>query len=86
MKANGKYLLVNKINEQAVLKSGLSLTDTDMSELRYQRAKIVAKGNLVDDHLSEGDEVYYDKVHSHDTVFDGQRYTVISEHHIVAVV
>jgi len=85
MRAYNKYLIVEKIDEPVVLKSGLQLSAVDMEEMRYQRARVSAPpGNLVTG-IKEGDEVYYDKVRGFDVKFDGKICTVVGEEFIVAV-
>jgi co-chaperonin GroES (HSP10) len=85
MKANDRYVLMNKVSERMESASGLILAEADMKELRYERGKIVSVGHLVEG-LKDGDEVYFDKVHAHNVMFDGNLYTMCQSHHIVAVV
>ena len=85
MRAYNKYLIVDKIDEPVVLKSGLQLSASDMDEMRYQRAKVTAPvGNLIVG-INEGDEIYYDKSRGFDVKFDGRVCTVVSEDFVVAV-
>lgn len=85
MKANERFVLLHKVKENMESSIGLSLSDLDMKDLRYIRGKVVSAGHLVES-LKEGDEVYFDKVHAHDVMFDGTLYTMCQSHHIVAVV
>lgn len=85
MRANDRYVLMHRVKENMESSSGLSLSDLDMKELRYNRGKVVSVGHLVEG-LTDGDEVYFDKVHAHDVMFDGTLYTMCQSHHIVAVV
>jgi len=85
MKANDRYVLMHRVKENIETNSGLLMGETDMNDLRYQRGKVVSAGPMVEG-LKSGDEVYFDKVHSHDVMFDGDMYTMCMSHHIVAVV
>lgn len=85
MRANDRYVLMHRVKENMESSIGLSLSEADMKELRYNRGKIVSVGHLVEG-LTDGDEVYFDKVHAHDVMFDGTLYTMCQAHHIVAVV
>jgi co-chaperonin GroES (HSP10) len=85
MQANDRYVLMHRVKEKMETKSGLMMSDKDMKELRYERARVVSAGPLVEG-LKADDEVYFDKVHGHDVMFDGVLYTMCMSHHIVAVV
>lgn len=86
MRAYNKWLICEQVEEPAVMKSGLQLSASDMEEMRYQRARIIAPpGNLVTG-IQEGDEVYYDKVRAFEMTLDGKRVTVVNENDIVAVI
>ena len=86
MRAYNKFILCEKVSETLTMKSGLQLTETDMEEIRYQRAKVVEQpGNLVEG-IKLGDEIYYDKVYGHEVVFNGRTYTIVNENNVAAVI
>ena len=56
----GKYIIINKIKEEKKTKSGLLLSADDVDSFRYQKAKVVKPGTLVNE-IKEGDFIYFDK-------------------------
>lgn len=84
MKAINKYLIVRRSNEESVSKSGLIMSKAEESEMRYQKGVVLTPGTLVD-HIKEGDNVYFDKVHAFDLKLDGETVTIVQEKDIVVV-
>ena len=84
IKPINKYMLVSKVVEEMKSQSGLLYTSQESSDMRYQRAEVIAVGNLVDA-IKEGDNVLYDKVYGHETIIEGVTYTVITEMNVVVV-
>jgi co-chaperonin GroES (HSP10) len=84
IKPINKYMLVSKVVEEMKSQSGLLYTSQESSDMRYQRAEVIAVGNLVDA-IKEGDNVLYDKVYGHETIIEGITYTVITEMNVVVV-
>lgn len=84
MKAINKYLIVRRSNEESVSKSGLIMSRAEESEMRYQKGVVLTPGTLVD-HIKEGDNVYFDKVHAFDLKLDGETVTIVQEKDIVVV-
>ena len=84
IKPINKYMLVSKVVEEMKSQSGLLYTSQESSDMRYQKAEVIAVGNLVDA-IKEGDNVLYDKVYGHETIIEGITYTVITEMNVVVV-
>ncbi len=66
MKALGKYIVIKpeKVEEQ-VSASGLLLTAADSEGFRYHEAKVLFSGPEVDEAISEGVTIAYDKNAGH---------------------
>lgn len=84
MRAINKFLLVKRSKEETVTKGGLLMSQAEASEMRYQIGVVITPGTLVE-HIKEGDEIYFDKVHAFDVKIDGEMLTVIQEKDIVVV-
>jgi len=84
MRAINKFLLIKRSKEEAATKGGLLMSQAEASEMRYQIGVVITPGTLVE-HIKEGDEIYFDKVHAFDVKIDGEMLTVIQEKDIVAV-
>jgi len=84
IKPINKYMLVSKVVEELKSQSGLLYTSQESSDMRYQKAEVIAVGNLVDA-INVGDNVLYDKVYGHETIIEGVTYTVITEMNVVVV-
>jgi co-chaperonin GroES (HSP10) len=84
MKVLNKFIVIERILDKNERKSGLIMTVEDTRELRYNRAKVVKVGPLVEG-MSTGDEIYFDKVAGHDVLIDDIRLTVIQEKDVVCV-
>ena len=84
MKAIGKYIIINAIEEEIRTDSGLILSGNDANQFRYKKGVVVSAGTDVGS-IGEGDVVYYDKGHSFTMVIGGGPCTVIQERDVVAV-
>ena len=84
IKPINKYMLVSKVVEEMKSQSGLLYTSQESSDMRYQKADVIAVGNLVDV-IKPGDSILYDKVYGHETIIEGTTYTVITEMNVVVV-
>jgi co-chaperonin GroES (HSP10) len=65
MEAINYYLIIENIKEAPKQIGGLDIMDSQNTELRYLKGKIVSVGNLVPDILKIGDEIRYDKHAGH---------------------
>lgn len=85
MKAIGKNIIINKIDEEIKTDSGLLLSNEDVKDFRYQKGTIVLPGTEVSDFIAEGDSIYYDTRQSYTLVLNGESVTIIQERDVVVV-
>ena len=85
MRAIGKNIIINKIDEEIKTDSGLLLSNEDVKDFRYQKGTIVLPGSEVSDFIAEGDTVYYDTRQSYTLVLNGESVTIIQERDVVVV-
>ena len=85
MKAIGKNIIINKIDEEIKTDSGLLLSNEDVKDFRYQKGTIVLPGSEVSDFIAEGDTIYYDTRQSYTLVLNGESVTIIQERDVVVV-
>ena len=82
-----KFVIIDKIVEQQVSKSGLLLSASDTKEIRYAKATVVSVGVLVTpDTIKTGDTILYDAVAGFDMMLEGKRYIAIKEGDVIAVI
>lgn len=79
-----KYILVDKINEEQKTEGGLLLSQEDVKDLRYAKAKVVKVGTAVDT-IQEGEMIHYDKNSGYTMLIDGNPVTVILERDVVVI-
>ena len=84
MKPIGKYIVINKINEELKTESGLLLSAQDVSDFRYRKCEVVKAGTDVSV-INDGDLIYYDKSAGHEMLIEDNPYTVITERDVVVV-
>ena len=85
MQPIGKYIVINKIEEEVKTESGILLSAEDVASMRYQKGKVVKPGTLVDT-IKSDDTIYYDKAAGHSMLINDTTYPVISERDVVVVV
>ena len=85
MKAIGKNIIINKVDEEIKTDSGLLLSNEDVKDFRYQKGTIVLPGTEVSDFIAEGDTIYYDTRQSYTLVLNGESVTIIQERDVVVV-
>ncbi len=85
MKAIGKNIVIQKIEEEITTESGLLLSNEDVKDFRYHKGKIVLPGSEVSDYIKENDIVYYDSRQSYTLVINGESCTIIQERDVVVV-
>ena len=61
MQAVNKYIVIKKINEEYKTKSGLLLSNEDMSSLRYHKALVVNPGTNVET-VKKNDEIHLQRL------------------------
>ena len=84
MQAVNKYIVIKKINEEYKTKSGLLLSNEDMSSLRYHKAIVVNPGTNVDT-VNKNDIIFFDKAAAHRIEIDKEPYQVIRQENVVVV-
>ena len=85
MRAVGKYLLIEPVNEKEVsTKGGLILADKHRDDIRYREAKVKTIGTLVEG-IKDNDVIYYDRHAGFDMEVEKVIYKVIKEFDVVVV-
>jgi co-chaperonin GroES (HSP10) len=84
MRPIGKYIAVSPIDEEIKTDSGLLLSASDVAEMRYKKAQVIAPGTDVTV-IKAGDMIYFDKRAGFTMVIDGEKLTVITEKDVVVV-
>jgi co-chaperonin GroES (HSP10) len=85
MKAVNRYIIIEKLKEKVKPnKSGLILTEQHQNDIRYQKAKVISVGNLIEG-LQPNIEIYYDKHAGYGIEFDDKLFYVIKEQDVIAV-
>lgn len=84
MKAIGKNIVIERIDEQVKTESGLLLSADDTKEFRYQKGRVILPGTEVV-HIHPGDVVYYDTRQAYTIVVEGDQVTIIQEGAIVVL-
>jgi len=84
MNAVNNYIIIEKIKEEPKKQNGLLLTESQNTDVRYLRGKVVSVGNLVQG-VANDDVIYYDKHAGHGVEFNGKLYHVIKQQDVVIV-
>ncbi len=84
MKPIGKYILIKQIKEEIKTETGLLLSASDVADIRYKKAEVVAPGTKVEV-IKNSDTIYYDSRAGHTMMVNGDTYTVITENDVVLV-
>ncbi len=84
MKPIGKYIIINKIDEEIKTDSGLLLSAADVQEFRYIKGEVVKPGSEVSV-IKENDLIYYDSGAGHSMLINDKPYTIILERDVVVV-
>ena len=84
MKAVGRFIVVSEIKESYKSSGGLLLTSEDTNGMRYRQGKVVTSGSLVD-FLKPGDDIFYNKLTTHEVLINKELYTVVEAKDVVAV-
>lgn len=77
MQAINYYLIIEYIKEVPKSIGGLEIMDSQNTELRYLKGKIISIGDLVPDVLKVGDIIRYDKHAGHSIPVDDKLLYVI---------
>lgn len=84
MKPIGKYIIIQRIEEQVKTDSGLLLSQEESQQRRYQKGTVVKSGTEVTT-INKDDVIYYDQRQSHTMIIEGTMYTIIQERDVVVV-
>ncbi len=84
MKAVNNYIIINKIKVKPKKVSGLELTESQDTDIRYLKGEIISVGDSVIG-INAGDIVWYDKHAGHGIEFDGNYYYVIKHSDVVII-
>jgi co-chaperonin GroES (HSP10) len=84
MKAINYFVVIEKIKEAPKTVGGLELTESQNSDVRYLKGKVISAGNLVES-LKKDDIVYYDKHNGHGIEWKNKLYHVLKLGDIVMV-
>ena len=76
MKPIGKYIIIQRIEEQVKTDSGLLLSQEESQQRRYQKGTVVKSGTEVTT-INKDDVIYYDQRQT--------QYTSIQERDVVVV-
>lgn len=79
-----KYILVSKVVEEEISKSGLALSNADLSDIRYKKATVISVGASVTEGVIHPQEtILYDRVAGHQIRINNETYTIIQEKDVV---
>lgn len=84
MKAIGKYIVIQEINEKITTESGILLTSQDSNQLRYKKGKVTIPGTDVKT-VKKDDIIYYDKRAGHSMNLNSEMVSIITENDVVVV-
>jgi len=85
MNAVNNYIVIEKIKEEPVKQSGLILSESQNTDVRYLKGKVISVGNLVQG-VTNDDIIYYDRHAGHGVEYIGRLYHVIKQQDVVIVV
>jgi len=85
MKAIGKYIVIDPIEESNVkTEGGLILSDKQREDIRYRQATVVAVGTDVEA-LVKDNVIYYDKSSGFNIELNNKQYKIIKEFDVVVI-
>lgn len=84
MKAVGRYILVKEVQESHKSQGGLLLTSKDTVGMMYRKGSVSSFGDGVT-YLKEGDDIYYNKLTTHEVRINDELYTVVQDKDVVVV-
>ena len=85
MKAIGKYIVIDPIEESNIkTEGGLILSDKQRENIRYRQATVVAVGTDVEALVTD-DVIYYDKSSGFNIELNNKQYKIIKEFDVVVI-
>ena len=85
MKAIGKRVVIQHIDEELKTESGILLSASEKEKMRYKKCVILSVGNECADIIREGLTAYYDASAGHKMMLEEKIVTIISERDLVVV-
>lgn len=85
IKPINKWIALEAENEVIKTDAGLLMTGEGKEELLYQKAKVLAVGNLVESSIKEGDSLYYHKAGCFTMLIEGKNIIWTTERDILCV-
>jgi len=82
MKAIGKYIIVEAINEEVKTSSGLLMSGEEVNKLRYKKSKVISVGTDVNG-IEDNSVIYHDARSGHQMKIEDKTYGVIMERDVV---
>ena len=84
MKAINSFIIIEILKDEPKTIAGLILTESTDTDTRYNRAKVISAGSLVEG-LKDGDTIQYDKHSGSGISVKNKYYHVISNRDVVIV-
>ena len=84
MKAINYYIVIDKIKEAPKTVGGLEITESQNTDIRYLKAKVISTGDKID-YIKEGSTIRYDKHAGHGIEWNDKMYYVITINDVVLV-
>jgi|TARA_R110000787_G_scaffold49859_4_gene119267 co-chaperonin GroES (HSP10) len=92
MKAIGKNILIEKMNEEREVAGGMVMGMSDKNDIRYKKAKVIKAGDdPINYHegekiVREGQEIMYDSMAGHSIMIGSDSYDIIQFRDVSLVV
>jgi|TARA_R110000744_G_scaffold176763_1_gene295588 co-chaperonin GroES (HSP10) len=84
MKAINRYIVIEKLKDEPKTIAGLELTETTDTDTRYDRAKVISIGNLVEG-VENGDTIQFDRHSGFGISIKNTLYHVITINDVVII-
>jgi len=84
MQAVNHFIVIEKIKEAPKTIGGMEITESQNSDVRYLKGRVISVGNKID-FLKEGDIIRYDKHAGHGIEWNDDLYLVINIGDVVIV-
>ena len=85
MKAIGKYIVIDPIEESNIkTEGGLILSDKQREDIRYRQATVVAVGTDVEALVTDN-VIYYDRSSGFNIELNNKQYKIIKEFDVVVI-
>jgi co-chaperonin GroES (HSP10) len=86
MRTINDFLVVEPINEEIKLDSGMVVAQKDMNDVRYVKGIVkISSSEIPSDLVKAGDTIMYDKNNSHQAFVNSEKLTFIRRRDVVVV-